>query len=182
MYHGPVAIWIALFRGINVSGNNLLPMKELKLELEKLGCTDIATYIQSGNVVFRHAKKLTTQIGKAIANSHGFEPDIMMLSVKQLEAAATSNPYREAEAEPKTLHLSFLAEPARHPDLDTLNRLKSDNESFTLRDRVFYLHAPDGIGRSRLAARVEKALGVAATGRNWRTVGKLIKLAQGCKG
>jgi len=178
--------WIALFRGINVGGNNILPMKELKLELEQLGCTDIATYIQSGNVIFKHARTkaetLSEKIGKAIASSHGFEPAIMVLSIKQLEAAAAGNPYREAEAEPKTLHLSFLAGPASNPDLDTLNRLKSESESFTLRDRVFYLHAPDGIGRSKLAARVEKALGVAATGRNWRTVSKLIELARSCSG
>jgi uncharacterized protein (DUF1697 family) len=66
----------------------------------------------------------------------------------------------------------------QNPDLKTLDRLKQDNEQFKLIDNVFYLHAPDGIGRSKLAARAEKALGVAVTARNWRTVCKIMTMAK----
>jgi uncharacterized protein (DUF1697 family) len=178
-----MATWIALFRGINVGGKNILPMKELTRELEKLGYTGIETYIQSGNVVFQSprakAGTLARRIGEAIAKSHGIQSRIIVLSAKQLEDAAASNPYPEAEGDPKSLHLSFLAHAPESPDLETLNQLKSGSESFTLLGDVFYLRAPAGIGRSKLAARAEKALGVAATARNWRTVTRLIELARG---
>lgn len=176
-----MAIWIALFRGINVGGKNILPMKELVRELEKLGYSDVKTYIQSGNVVFRSArasaKSLAGRIGSAIAKSHGIQSRILVLGSKQLEAAAAGNPYPDAEDEPKTLHLFLLESAPKSPDLETLNRLRSGGESFTILGKVLYLHAPGGIGNSRLAAGAEKALGVAATARNWRTVKKLIELA-----
>jgi uncharacterized protein (DUF1697 family) len=93
-----------------------------------------------------------------------------------MEQAMVSNPFPEAESEPKTLHLYFLASTPQNPDLQTLDSIKQANEQFKLIDNVFYLYAPDGIGRSKLAARVEKALGVAATARNWRTVCKIMAI------
>jgi uncharacterized protein (DUF1697 family) len=74
------------------------------------------------------------------------------------------------------LHLFFLATVALEPDLASLESLRADSERYALVEDVFYLHAPDGIGRSKLAARVERALGVPATARNWRTVGKLVEM------
>lgn len=174
--------YIALFRGINVGGNNILPMKALTALLEKLGADRVKTYIQSGNAVFQHqtasASQLSSRIGAAIKENHGFEPLVFLLDLGELEQVVASNPFPEAEPEPKTLHLYFLASVPRSPDLKTLDSLKQDNEQFALTDRAFYLHAPDGIGRSKLAARVEKALGVAVTARNWRTVCKILDMAQ----
>ena len=97
----------------------------------------------------------------------------MLLTEAELQSAMENNPFPEAEADTKSLHLSFLAEKAENADIELLKQLKKDNERFALTDSVFYLHAPDGIGRSKLAAKVEKALGVAITGRNWRTVNKI---------
>jgi uncharacterized protein (DUF1697 family) len=174
--------YIALFRGINVGGNNMLPMKELTAVLEKLGADSVKTYIQSGNAVFQHqtasASQLSSRIGTAIKENHGFEPQVFLLDLGEMEQVIASNPFPEAESEPKTLHLYFLASEPRNPDLKALDSLKQDNEQFKLTDKVFYLYAPDGIGRSKLAARVEKALGVAVTARNWRTVCKILELAQ----
>jgi uncharacterized protein (DUF1697 family) len=96
----------------------------------------------------------------------------------ELERAMASNPYAEAESEPKSLHLYFLASEPQDPDLKTLESIRVDSERFALQGKVFYLHAPDGIGRSRLAARVEKALGVPATARNWRSVSKIVAMAK----
>jgi uncharacterized protein (DUF1697 family) len=173
--------WIALFRGINVGGRNRLPMKDLVRDLETLGLMDIRTYIQSGNVVFRSrdrsAATLEKKIADAIEKRHGFRPHIVILSVDQLRAAGESNPFPEAESEPKSLHLFFLASPPAAPDLEALKSVKAPSERFHLAGDVFYLHAPAGIGRSRLAASVEKRLGVPATARNWRTVRELIRLA-----
>ncbi|MBT8101630.1 MAG: DUF1697 domain-containing protein [Gammaproteobacteria bacterium] len=176
-----MATWIALLRGINVGGKHLLPMKELAAALEEMGCINVRTYIQSGNVVFERprskAPQLAEKIGKTVLKSHGFEPRVLVLTVKELEKAATANPFPEAENEPKTLHLCFLAAKPKSPDLDALEQIKARTESYALVDKVFYLHAPEGIGRSKLAANVEKRLGVDATGRNWRTVTKLLKLS-----
>jgi uncharacterized protein (DUF1697 family) len=73
-----------------------------------------------------------------------------------------------------------LANPPENPDLETLDSLKRDNERYSLNNKVFYLHAPDGIGRSKLAAHAEKSLGVAATARNWRSVCKIMAMAKQC--
>ena len=86
------------------------------------------------------------------------------------------NPYPEAETEPKSLHLYFLAAEPENPDLTKLHSLKTDTERFSLQGKVFYLHTPAGIGRSKMAAGVEKALGVPATARNWRTVNKIMAM------
>jgi len=95
-----------------------------------------------------------------------------------MEKAMASNPFPAAESEPKTLHLYFLASAPQNPDLKMLDSLKKADEQFKLIDNVFYLHTPDGIGRSKLAERAEKALGVAATARNWRTVSKIMAMAK----
>lgn len=174
--------YIALFRGINVGGNNILPMKELVTLLENIGLQNIKTYIQSGNVLFQSeeedASLLTSNIRAAIKKSHGFEPEVLLLELEEMEKAIVSNPFPEAETEPKTLHLHFLSSVPKNPDFEALERIKTERERFALKDDVFYLHAPEGIGRSRLAAKVEKALGVSMTARNWRTVCKLVDLAR----
>lgn len=178
-------VWIALFRGINVGGNRILPMKDLAALLRELDCADVKTYIQSGNAVFRNAEtdasKLADRIAAAIEAGFGFAPRIMLLSRKALQEAASANPYPHAQADHKSLHLSFLAETPANPNRAALAALKSDTESYALEGQVFYLHAPDGIGRSRLAAAVERHLGVDATARNWRTVEALLELARELK-
>lgn len=173
--------WIALFRGINVGGKNILPMKKLKGALEEAGCTCVATYIQSGNVVFSHpatdALDLGSSITTVVLRNFGFEPRVLLMTCEQLNAARGNNPFPVEADAAKTLHLYFLAGPATEVDFAALDAIKSDAEQYALIDGVFYLLAPDGIGRSKLAARVEKCLGVPATARNWRTVEKVLQLA-----
>ena len=172
--------WVALFRGINVGGKNSLPMKELVHELEALGLQEIRTYIQSGNVVFESSKKvsatLAAQIASRIEKRHGFEPHVLILGAAGFEEALRRNPFPEAVSDPKTLHLFFLESTPESPNLEALTAARSPTERFRLIGQAFYLHAPDGIGRSKLAAKVEKALGVATTARNWRTVDNLRKM------
>jgi uncharacterized protein (DUF1697 family) len=173
--------YIALFRGINVGGTGILPMKELVALLEELGCTGVRTYIQSGNAVFRHraaAPGLTRKIRAAVGAAKGFEPAVLLLTPDRVAQAAASNPFPEGERDPAKLHLLFLAATPVQPDLGILNGLRSPRERFALTQDVFYLHAPDGVGRSKLAAKAEQALGVPATGRNWRTVQKVLELAR----
>jgi uncharacterized protein (DUF1697 family) len=174
--------YIALFRGINVGGKNVLPMKELVALLEKIGSQNVKTYIQSGNAVFQNKEEntslLSNKISTEIKKSHGFEPQVLLLQPEEIEKVIESNPFPEAEAEPKTLHVFFLASAPTNPDLNALESIKSDRERFALKDGVFYLHAPDGIGRSKLAANSERLLGVAMTGRNWRTICKIMAMAK----
>lgn len=172
--------WIALFRGINVGGNNILPMAELRSDLQSLKLRNVRTYIQSGNVVFdstaKTASSLARKIGGRIEKQHGFRPYILILDREQLLTAIESNPFPKAVSNPKTLHFYFLAEPATNADLKALDNAKIRTEKYKLVDRVFYLYAPDGVGRSKLAANAEKYLGVVATARNYRTVGKLLSM------
>jgi len=174
--------YIALFRGINVGGNNLLPMNVLRAILEKLGAEQVKTYIQSGNAVFQHkaagTAKFADKISAAIQESRGFKPYILLMEASDLEKAIAANPFPEGEKEPKSLHIFFLHSAPKKPDLATLESLKSKTERFFLKGKEFYLHAPEGVGRSRLAARAEKALGVAATARNWRTVLEIMDMAK----
>ena len=174
--------YVALFRGINVGGKNKLPMKHLVTTLENVGCRDVATYIQSGNAVFQSeewdAALLADTVRTEIKGRHGFEPQVLLLTSEEMEEAVRSNPFPEVESEPKTLHLYFLAAPPERPDLDAIEGIRGDRERFALGDGVFYLHAPDGVGRSKLVASVEKLLGVPATARNWRTVCKVMEMAK----
>lgn len=169
----------ALFRGINVGGHNILPMKELRALLAGLGYQSVQTYIQSGNAMFEaegDADEIAKAIRQGVAAASGFSPEVLVMGRRSLEQAAASNPFPEAEMEPKTLHLYFLAEDAAAADLAGMEAKKTDSERYVLKGRVFYLHAPDGIGRSKLAASVEKHLGVRTTARNWNTVQRLLKL------
>ncbi|MFH0935091.1 MAG: DUF1697 domain-containing protein [Pseudomonadota bacterium] len=171
--------YIALFRGINVGGNNKLPMKELVTVLEGLGLKNIRTYIQSGNVVFDgkgEPAALAAKMGAAIKKSHGFEPKVLVLDAASLEQAIKANPFPEGEAEGNTLHFNFLETVPLKPDLAGIGKIAAPSERWQLKGDVFYLHAPEGIGRSKLALNMERLLGVPMTGRNWNTVSKLREL------
>jgi uncharacterized protein (DUF1697 family) len=177
--------WIALFRGINVGGTGILPMKTLAALLGGLGFAQVTTYIQSGNAVFlsaeSNADKLAKRIERAVLAKCGFQPRVLVLSASDLERAVKANPFPQAEAQPASLHLMFLAESPANPDLAAMKKAKTQTEDFALHGKVFYLLTPDGAGKSKLAARAESWLGVAATARNWRTVSKLIEMAKAIK-
>ncbi len=155
-------------------------MAELVNLMQDLGLEKVKTYIQSGNALFHTNKTDKTQLAEilseAIKERKGFKPGVFVLELDELQQAATANPFPEATDEPKTLHLYFLAEHAKNPDLTALEKLKKDSEAFRLIDKVFYLYAPEGIGRSKLAEKVERLLGVSVTARNWRTVTTLLEL------
>ena len=174
--------FIALFRGINVGGKNLLPLKELTAILEGIGAHEVKTYIQSGNAVFQSAEEEPAQLSKKLATEVmkrlGFEPCVLILDRAAIVRAMEHNPFPEAEDDPVSLHLGFLASTPKIPDLEKLNSLKKESERFQLCDNVFYLHAPEGVGRSALATHAEKLLGVPMTDRNWKTVCKIRELAE----
>lgn len=174
--------FIALLRGINIGGTHPLPMKELVAILEALGCTNVATYIQSGNAVFKCqvglAAQLAEKISREVGRRRGFEPSVILLTLKELEQAMRRNPFPEAEADPTRLAVGFLGKAPQKPDLAGLEALRLKSERFAVVERCFYLYAPNGFGKSKLASRAEKLLGVPMTARNWRTVGKIREMAE----
>ncbi len=167
--------WIGLVRGINVGGRNQLPMAGLIAAFEAAGCTDVRTYIQSGNVVFRppSAGVVADTILDGIERSHGFRPQLQLFPLQRLTQALETNPFPVDD--PKAVHLFFLTGEA--PAGDVLDDLLADTEDYHMAGSVVYLHAPDGVGRSKFMARFESATGCSATARNWRTVTKLADLA-----
>ena len=170
--------YIALFRGINVGGKNILPMKDLARIFEDMGCENVKTYIQSGNVVFQRKKtkvnKMAKEIGSKIFKSRGFEPKVILLETSELQNAVQNNPFNTKDG--KALHFFFLDSYPQNPDLEKLMTVRSKSEKFKLHEKVFYLYAPDGVGHSKLAAKVEQCMGIPATARNWNTVNKLISM------
>ena len=176
-----MATWVALLRGINVGGRNRLPMADLRRMFTDAGCENVSTYIQSGNVVFAAAALSTDEfvdkMASAIDRDYGFRPGIHLLPAADLEDAIAGNPFRDAEDDPRSLHVSFLDQVPDENNVQRANELLAKSESCQLVGRHLYLHAPDGIARSRFAARVEKTLGVGVTARNWRSVTRIAAIA-----
>lgn len=166
--------YIVLFRGINVGGKNLVPMKELAKLLGDRGYQHIKTYIQSGNIVLQSQEK-PTNIASMVKDRFDFEPEVCVLGESEFLAAVANNPFRSPRG--KDIHFYFCNEKPE-PDLLRLKKYKSESEEYHLEGRVFYLYAPDGIGRSKLVANIESCLGVAATGRNLNTILKLRQMVQ----
>lgn len=168
--------YVALFRGINVGGNNILPMKDLKQAITSMGLSNVQSYIQTGNVVFSSdnsdVKQLSQSLGELVLKDFGFQPKVMLLEEQDFRDKAALCPFDIGEG--KIVHLYFLSDVPGTADSDTLNTLKKDNEEWKIKEDMFFLRAPDGIGRSKLAEKAEKCLGVAATARNGNTIVKLL--------
>ncbi len=172
--------WVALLRGVNVGGKNKLPMVELKTYLSALGLRDIKTYIQSGNVIFysdeSNASILSRIIADLVLDKFGFTPKIIVLTIDELQVTIDNCPFMVSEDEGNLLHYFFLQQDPANPNIQELNAIALPSERWQIKNSAFYLYTPDGFGRSKLAIKAEKLLGVATTARNWRTISKIIKL------
>lgn len=157
-----------------------MAMASLAMTLESAGCRSVRTYIQSGNVVFtsssRSKPNLTRRLGDAIEAAFEFRPNILLMTDTDFRSAIAKNPFSDAIREPKTLHFFFLQSKPELPDVDGIDKLAIPSERFELIDSVFYLHAPEGFGRSKLAAGAERKLGVSTTARNYKTIASLSEM------
>jgi uncharacterized protein (DUF1697 family) len=182
---------VALLRGVNVSGHNRLPMADLRRELEKAGLGDVRTYLQSGNAVFTAAAGDAVlhaeTVRQAAAAAAGAQADVVVLSAAEMQAVAGGNPFPADQsgspASENALYVTFLLE-SGDPELpgrfERLTLPAAAGEQAILAGRVVYLHMPHGYGRAKLNnTYFEKALGVRATTRNWRTVLALAAMASG---
>jgi uncharacterized protein (DUF1697 family) len=169
--------WAALIRGINVGGKNVVPMKDLRDLLGRRGFTNVRTYIQSGNCILdadaTESADIEAGIADAIEDGFGFRPDVMAFTEADFASAIAFNPFAGRKFDPKHTHIFFLEKTPARPGIDAMNRLLQPGEAFELRDRLFFLRASNGIGRSKIGARVERLLGVTATARNLNTVQKI---------
>jgi uncharacterized protein (DUF1697 family) len=162
-----------LLRGVNVGGHNKVPMARLRELAEGLGYTDVATYLQSGNLVVS-ADAQPAKVEAAIADGLRTELDVnvavMVRTSKELAAVIAANPFGD-DTDPKRLLVSFLAAKPAAKTVRALDPNEFDPERFEFGDRCMYQWLPDGVGRSKLAAAPwDRRLGVKGTGRNWRTV------------
>ncbi len=174
---------IALLRGINVGGNNKVPMAELRAALTASGLADVSTYIQSGNVLFRTSEPdtavLEEAIAEVIARTFGIKIGVVVLTRDQLAAVLSANPYPD-EPNPKYVHVVFLGAAPDAGRLDAAREMaaaKGSRDTVTAVDRVLYLHTPDGYGTSELAKTLVKVTTSAkGTARNLSTTAKLLAL------
>jgi uncharacterized protein (DUF1697 family) len=172
--------YVLLLRGINVGGAGKLPMTSLRELLSKVGCTDVATYIQSGNAVFSSAlpsDKLLCAIQDAINKAHGFRPYAMLLTEDEFAAALKGNPWPEAKEDAKPMHLIFHDDSAT-ADAVALEALLAPDEKWKLTDTVLYFRAPQGIGRSKFIEKLGRHFKAQTTARNLKTCEELLRLVK----
>ena len=165
-----------LLRGVNVGGNNRIAMPAFRSLLEDLGCTEVQTYLQSGNAVATSSlpePSLAQAVTEALKAELSLEVAVLVRTAAELDAVVERNPFADEQLDPKLLHAVFLDGPA--PELD-LPALLPDR--VVPGDRVLYV-AYDSNAHSSKAAKLlsSKRFPVVATARNWRTVLALQELA-----
>ncbi|MCR4269100.1 DUF1697 domain-containing protein [Nitratireductor sp. ZSWI3] len=171
--------YIILFRG--VGGATQLPVKQLKPVLEGCGFENVSTYINSGNAVVTSTLDeagLVEKVAAAVRRQMGFEKAIMARSVEDWEAMIAGNPFGQADEDPTTVHVYALERAPEPAAVAALQAKATGSERFMVDGRTLYLHTPDGMGRSPFAPKIEPTLKVAMTGRNWRSMLALRKIAR----
>lgn len=176
-----VAVYVALLRGINVGGKNKLPMSALAEIFAEAGCTDVRTYIQSGNVVFSAppilGRRLPDLISKRIADRLGLRVPVVLRTAEDIRLVAEANPFLRAGTDPASLHVAFLADLPDPRHVAALDPKRSPGDSFVVLGREIYLSLPNGMARSKLTnAYFDSGLATISTARNWRTVLKLVEM------
>ena len=169
--------FVVLLRGINVGGRNKVTMPDLRRAVEALGYSNVRTYIQSGNLLLDHTCKKTTQIAddiqQALKTTFNIISTVWVISADQLASIIDNNPFPEAITLPKTLHV-YLPQNRISDEAFTRAKARTENgEAIVLFRHVLYLHAPDGIGQSKLVQKLDALLDTQTTGRNWKTITQL---------
>lgn len=177
--------FISLLRGINVSGQRKIRMADLKVAYEAIDLTDITTYLQSGNVVFRcrqrNSAKVATMLEQQIESCFGFEVTVMVRTAGDLRRIMAANPYAaQAKKDPAKVHVTFLASPPTAAMVKTVEEVDARGDEFSMGREEVLLHCPNGYGRTKLNnAFFERKLKMPATTRNWKTVEALNEMAAG---
>ena len=173
--------YVALLRGINVGGNTMIKMEELRATFEALGFENVASYINSGNLAFDSKKvaeeKLVARIEKAIEKDVGKSIPVMIREQPALQKILDDNPFDGEFENHKEMHVLFMRTDMPVEKKDQLRSQQTKNERFEVRDREIYCHLRLGVADSLLGkGYIDKKLKAQITARNWRTVQKLIDL------
>ncbi|HEY4393571.1 MAG TPA: DUF1697 domain-containing protein [Polyangia bacterium] len=175
--------YVAMLRGINVSGSKMIKMEALRASFEALGFKNVRSYVQSGNVVFaakdRTAAPLGPKIAARIKRDFGFDVPTLVLGAETLARVVDENPFvGQKGVDPTKLHVTFLAETPGAAGLEKMQTVSSGRDQFQCLGTSVYLVCPDGYGNTKLNNNAfERALRVGATTRNWKTVTTLAAMA-----
>jgi uncharacterized protein (DUF1697 family) len=172
---------IVLLRGINLASRNRIAMPELRACLEKAGFKDVATYVQSGNIVLRSPygpDRVAKQVNELLEHRFGIDVAVVVRSRAELAEVIRRNPLARVAVDPRRYLVTFLSQPLPRGFTDGLGSVAADQEPFAVVGREVYSWHPDGVGRSPLWERLaRKTPGVTATSRNWSTVTSLLAMA-----
>ena len=173
--------YIAILRGINVSGQKLIKMDKLREALASLGFSNLATYIQSGNVVFQAAPEnnltLAKKIHDRIEEAFGFDVPVLVRSLEEWQQVVDNFPFEGIE-EMNRLLITFLEEKPASIPKEEIDALKASKDEVMYGEKEIYLYVPDGYGKSKLDNNtLERKLKVRATTRNWKTTLTLLEMA-----
>ncbi len=174
--------YIAILRGINVSGKRLIKMEDLRNHLQCLPLTDIKTYIQSGNIVFKTAdtnvEKIADNITAKIMEVYAFEVPVIVLSLDDLVFISKNNPFiNKRNLETSKLHVTFLKVEADAEKLKLLASVSDSPNIYIATSKAIYFYCPEGYGNIKLNNNfIEAKLKVTATTRNWNTITHLIAM------
>ena len=173
---------LALLRGINVSGHNMIRMDVLKTVLENVGFQNVKTYIQSGNVFVdsdeEHGASVGFKIKQEIFKQLGLEVPVVVIAKEDLEACLRNNPFlKEKECDTKKLYVAFLSKELQGSAINDLKISQFKPDEATIDSNRIYIKYAVGAGKTRLDQKyIEKKLNVVATIRNWNTVTTLLEL------
>jgi len=173
--------YVALLRGINVGGNTMVKMEELRRTFEALGFENVASYINSGNLAFDARKTSETNLVKKIEDAVELLIDkrvqVMVREQPDIEQVIANNPFDGKYQNHKEMHVIFLRSELSEDQVAWLTDAAPTGEHFQVSGREIYCHLPMGVADSYLGrGQFEKKLGAAVTARNWRTVQKLAEL------
>ena len=180
-----MAVIISMLRGVNVGSHHRIRMDDLRAVYESLELSDVRTYVQSRNVVFktkeRNLSHLAKRIEKEIERRFGFHSDVIVRTTTEMKDVIARNPFaRRRGIEPARLLVTFLAADPGEEARGKVRRMKTGPpEELYVDGRELYVYFPKGMGRSKLpVAAIEKALQTTGTARNWNSVSKLLELAE----
>jgi uncharacterized protein (DUF1697 family) len=173
---------IALLRGINLASRNRVSMPDLRTALGEAGYEDVATLVQSGNIVLsspREPKTLEREISKLVLDEFGVTAATVVRTRDELEGVIERNPIPDGPSTPRLFQVTFFSAEPDAARVKALLEQDFGDEQIDVIGREAYAWHPGGIHKSKLARELGKALRGDGTARNWNTVTKLLELADG---